>query len=159
MPSAGEPGDGHFLFVWSLFHFSTIISPPFVRSGVLRSHLPRTAAVNQEKRAHYLPAWTFSRICGPTLTRQPSIASIVRPRMAPSPDMWTVLFRIDGSGDKLPSGNMGQKPKQVLVTVSGAASTFLPAHHRRGGDGDVGDFHVSSNGHSHLEQGELLGPD
>ena len=54
---------------------------------------------------------------------------------------------------------MGQEPKQVLVTVSGAASTFTPAHHRRGGDGDVGDFHVSSNRHSHLEQGELLGPD
>jgi hypothetical protein len=79
--------------------------------------------------------------------------------MAPSPDMWTVLFRIDGSGGKLPSGKMGQEPKQVLITVSGVASTFIPAHHRRSGDGDVGDFHVSSNRHSHLEQGELLGPD
>lgn len=54
---------------------------------------------------------------------------------------------------------MGQEPKQVLVTVSGAASTFILAHHRRGVDGDVGDFHVSSNRHSHLEQGELLGRD
>ena len=54
--------------------------------------------------------------------------------------MWTVLFRTDGSGGKLSSGKMGQKPKQVLVTVSGAALTFILAHHRRGGDGDVGDF-------------------
>ena len=60
--------------------------------------------------------------------------------MAPSPDEWTVLFRTDGSGGKLPSGKMGQKPKQVLVTVSGAASTFISAHHRRGRDGDVGDL-------------------
>lgn len=54
--------------------------------------------------------------------------------------MWTVLFRTDGSGGKLSSGKMGQKPKQVLVTVSGAALTFILAHHRRGRDGDVGDF-------------------
>lgn len=97
------------------------------------------------------PLGRSPEFCGPTLTRQPSIASIIRPMMAPSPDMWTVLFRTDGSGDKLPSGKMGQEPKQVLVTVSGAASTFILARHLCGGDGDVGDFAC-------LEQ-STLGPD
>ena len=129
MPSAVEPGDERSLFVWSLFHFSIIISPPFYVIGsiaaILRCHLPRTAARKNQEEHVILPAWTFSRICGPTLTRQPSIASIVRPRMAPSPDMWTVLFRwfwgqiaIGEDGPEAETGTCNRQRRRVNIHTS-----------------------------------------